>query len=190
MRWPRVANGVDIITYDLIRTKTPTGSSSVYPYYGGCGGGSTTACGAIATNIAQCSGLVCSYTDNGGAVASAYKIQPGTYAGNLIFWPGSIVAVNRTVSVDSEQEGAVGVGLAGNPAQAAYRCSFYGATSPGGYTDCNTSITSANNSVPNQTAALMTDGGAAGGGQTVSKGRRELFDQARGPPYSRITLLL
>jgi hypothetical protein len=36
---------------------------------------------------------------------------------------------------------------------------------------CVASGTMANNSVPNQTATLMTDGGAAGGGQTVSKGR-------------------
>jgi hypothetical protein len=36
---------------------------------------------------------------------------------------------------------------------------------------CLASGTTANNSVPNQTATLMTDGGAAGGGQTVSQGR-------------------
>jgi len=95
----------------------------------------------------------------------------GTYAGNLIFWPRSIVTVNKSVFADSEENGAVGVGLAGNPLEVADQCTIYGAASPGGYTSCFGSITSPNNSVPSQTATLMTDGAAAGGGQTVTKGR-------------------
>jgi hypothetical protein len=171
VRWPRVANGTDVIQYDVIRTVTPASVTSVYPYYGGCGGGSASGCGSVATSIAQCAGLVCTYSDNGATVTSSYTIAQGTYAGNLIFWPGSIVTVNKSVAVDQEETNIVGVGLSGNPAQIADECTFYGATSPGGYTDCLGSITSANNAVPNQTATLMTDGGAAGGGQTVSKGR-------------------
>jgi len=124
---------------------------------------------SVATSIAQCAGLVCTYSDNGATVTSSYTIAQGTYAGNLIFWPGSIVTVNKSVAVDQEETNIVGVGLSGNPAQIADECTFYGATSPGGYTDCLGSITSANNAVPNQTATLMTDGGAAGGGQTVSR---------------------
>ncbi len=178
VRWPRVANGTDVIQYDLIRTATPVGVNAVYPYYGGCGGGSATACGAIATNISQCSGLVCSYSDNGAAVTATYNVGQGTYAGNLVFWPGSIVTVNKPVAVDAEESNVVGVGLSGNPAQIADACTFYGVTSPGGYTNCLGSITSANNGMPNQTATLMTDGGAAGGGQTVSKGRLNFSEGA------------
>jgi len=104
-------------------------------------------------------------------VSQPYTIPPGTYAGNLIFWPGSIVSVNQSVAVDIEHPNVVGVGLNNSPLQVANRCTDYGQTSPGGYTACAASVTTANNSVPNQTATLMTDGGSAGGGQTVSKGR-------------------
>jgi hypothetical protein len=171
VRWPRVANGTDTITYDVIRTTTPVGVGAVYPSYGNCNGGTTTACGYVAHNLAQCAGLVCTYTDSGSAVPQSYTIAQGNYGGNLIFWPGSIVAVNKSVAVDIEHGNVVGVGLTGSPLQVAHRCTGYGQTSPGGYTACSASVTSANNAVPNQTATLMTDGGAAGGGQTVSKGR-------------------
>ncbi len=171
VRWPRVANGADVITYDLLRTTTPVGVNAVYPYFGGCGGGSTTACGSVATNIAQCAGLVCTYNDNGATVTANYTVLAGYYFGNLVFWPGSIVSVNKSVFVDSEENGAVGVGLSTNPLEIAEQCTIYGATSPGGYTTCFGSMTSPNNGVPSQTATLMTDGGAAGGGQTVTKGR-------------------
>ncbi|MGC2247404.1 MAG: hypothetical protein WA609_12440 [Terriglobales bacterium] len=171
VRWPRVANGTDVFTYDLIRISTPSGVGGTYPYAGGCAGGSTTACGSIATNLAQCSGLVCTYTDSGSAVTANYSILQGNYSGGLTFWPGSIVTVNRSVSVDVEESNVVGVGLNGNPVQVADQCGFWGATSPGGYTDCLGSMTSSNNAVPNQTATLMTDGASSGGGMSLSKGR-------------------
>jgi len=66
------------------------------------------------------------------------------------------------------------VGLNGNPLQIANQCSNYGAASPGGYTACLASVTSSNNSVPNQTATIMTDGTEAGGGMSLSKGRFDL----------------
>ena len=171
VRWPRVANGTDSISYDVIRTLTPAGVGGVYPYPSGCNGGATSACGTVATNLAQCSGLVCTYTDSGSAVTSTYTILQGNYTGNLIFWPGSIVTVNKSVAVDVEHGNVVGVGLSGNPAQIAGECSGYGAGSAGGYTACISSITSSNNDVPNQTAALVTDGVAAGGGMALTKGR-------------------
>ena len=171
VRWPRVANGTDQIVYDLIRTSTPSGIGGTYPYPGGCGGGSTTACGSIATNLAQCAGLVCTYTDSGAAVTANYSILQGNYTGNLTYWPGSIVSSNRSVLVDVEVNNVVGAGLAGNPLQVAVECGLWGAVSPGGFTDCLGSMTSPNNSVTNQTATLMTDGASAGGGMSLSKGR-------------------
>jgi hypothetical protein len=191
VRWPRVASGTDVFTYDVIRISTPSGVGGTYPYAGGCGGGSTTACGSIATNLAQCSGLVCTYTDNGSAVTATYSILQGNYAGSLVFWPGSIVTVNRSVLVDVEESNVVGVGLFGNPVQVADQCSFWGATSPGGYTDCLGSMTSSNNAVPNQTATLMTDGASAGGGMTLSKGRLNFSTSpsASLQPHHIITLI-
>ncbi len=175
VRWPRVANGTDVITYDVIRIITPVGVGGVYPYNGGCLGGSGGTCGAVVTALSQsaaCSGgLVCTYTDSGASSTAAYTIKQGNYGGNLIFWPGSIVTVNKSVTADVEAGNVVGVGLNGNPLQIANQCSGYGAASPGGYTACLASITTFNDSVPNQTATLLTEGGTAGGGMTQSKGR-------------------
>ena len=157
VRWPRVANGTDVISYDVIRTGTPVGVGAVFPYPSGCNGGSATACGAVATGLTQCSGLVCTYTDSGSAATSSYTILPGNYGGSFIFWPGSIVTVNKSVAVDMEHGNVVGVGLTGNPAQIASQCSAYGSASGGGYTACRSSITTPNNDAKNQAAMLMTD---------------------------------
>jgi len=191
VRWPRVANGTDVIKYDLLRIATPSGVGGIYPYNGGCSGGSASACGSIATSLVQCSGLVCTYTDNGANVTNSYSVPQGTYAGNLTFWPGSIVTENKSVLIDAEVGSAVGVGLAGNPAQVANQCSLWGSASPGGYTECFASMTSANNGVPNQTATLMTDGGATGGGMFLSKGRLNFSTSpsATLQPHHIITLI-
>lgn len=174
VRWPRVANGTDAITYDVVRITTPIGVGAVYPYNGGCGGGSGGTCGYVAQGLTQsaaCSGLVCTYTDNGSSATMSYTIKQGNYSGNLNFWPGSLVSVNKSINVDFEEGSTVGVGLTGNPLQIANRCSSYGAASPGSYTTCLASITSPNNSVPNQTATILTDGAAVSNGMTLSKGR-------------------
>jgi hypothetical protein len=176
VRWPRVANGTDAITYDVLRMATPIGVGSVFPYAGGCVGGTGGACGYVAqglTQAAACSGgLVCTYTDTGSSTTSSYTIKQGNYGGNLAFWPGSIVSVNKSVTVDVERGAVVGVGLAGTPLQLSHQCANYGQTSPGGYTACVASVTLAGNSVPNQTATLMTDGAAnTGGNQVLTKGR-------------------
>jgi hypothetical protein len=191
VRWPRVGNGADVIAYDLIRIATPVGVGFVYPYPGGCNGGSTAACGSVATNIAQCSSLVCAYTDSGTTATANYTILPGNYTGNFIFWPGSIVTVNKSVSVGVEEVNVVGVGLAGNPIQIASQCTLWGVASPGGYTDCIASVTSPNNSVPNQPATLMSDGASAGGGMSMSKGRLNFSTTASASlqPHHIITLI-
>src|ERR1700674_2109854 len=176
VRWPRVANGTDNITYDVIRMTTPAGVGAVYPYNGGCVGGTGGTCGYVAKGLLQsgaCSGgLVCTYADNGASPTSGYTIKQANYSGVLNFWPGSVVSVNKSVAVDVEQGAVVGVGLNGNPLQIAHQCSGYGAASPGGYTTCLSSLTTANNSVPNQTATILTDGDAnTGGTQILTKGR-------------------
>ena len=175
VRWPRVANGTDAITYDVIRITTPAGVGAVYPYNGGCLGGSGGTCGYVAKGLSQstaCAGnLVCTYTDSGSSSTSAYTIKQANYSGSLSFWPGSLVSVNKSITVDEERPGIVGVGLSGNPLQLSNQCSSYGAASPGGYTTCLASITPTNNSVPNQTATIVTDGAAVANGMTLSKGR-------------------
>jgi hypothetical protein len=172
VRWPRVANGADAITYDVIRMTTPAGVGAVYPYSGGCPGGPGGTCGYVAQGLSQsaaCSGgLVCTYTDNGSLSTSTYTIKQGTYGGTLVFWPGSIVSVRNSITVDQEQGPAVGVGLKGNPIQISNSCSGNGQASPGGYTTCLASIS---NEVA-QTATLLSDGPPfSEGAPTISKGR-------------------
>jgi len=195
IRWPRVANGSDVITYDVIRMTTPAGLGSVFPYNGGCPGGPGGTCGYVATGLSQAAacagGLVCSYTDSGSSSTSAYTINQANYGGNLNFWPGSLVSVNRSVKVDFEEGGVVGVGLNGNPLQMATQCSDYGVASPGGYTTCLASITAWNNSVANQTATILSDGAEASGGMTLSKGRLNFTTTvgAALTPHHMITLI-
>jgi|SRR5580658_865616 hypothetical protein len=183
VRWPRVANGADVITYDVIRMTTPVGLGAIYPYVGGCTGGSGGKCGYVAQGLSQataCSGgLVCMYTDAGSSSTSPYATSPtthpllGTYRGNLVFWPGSIVSVGSSVKVDVEEGPVVGVGMSGSPIQVANQCGGEsgggGAASPGGYTTCL--ATNTNQDVSNQPATILTDGPAIGGGMSLSKGR-------------------
>lgn len=93
VQWPHVAP-IGTVTYDLVRMTPGTlaGNSAVFPVQGACGGGSPTACGIVAPlNLPQCSGLVCSYTDNAGANTSSYSITSPTYFPMLTFWPGGLV---------------------------------------------------------------------------------------------------
>ncbi len=177
VRWPRVANGSDVITYDVIRTATPSiiGYAAPYPYRGGCPGGTGGTCGYVALGLTQasaCAGsLVCTYTDSGSSSTTSYTVKVGNYGGLLNFWPGSIVSVNKSVAVENEAGNVVGIGLNGNPLQTAKQCSSLGQASGGGYTTCLASITTANNSITNQTATLLTDGPEQGSPMSLSKGR-------------------
>jgi baseplate protein BppL len=187
VKWPRVANGADAITYDVIRTGAVGMVGSTYPYTGGCPGGSGTTCGYVAQGLSQaaaCSNtLICSYMDSGAAPTLPYSTNPtlhplvGTYTGTLNFWPGALVVVGAgdspSVIVDVEQYPVVGVGLHDNPAQVAQKCVQDGQTSSGGYTACSASNTIANNAIRNQTALLLSDGGLSSpaGSDYFPKGR-------------------
>jgi len=190
IKWPRIANETDAISYDIIRMGISSFVSvgAVFPSVGTCGGGSTTACGSIAVGLTQSEAcgneLVCTYTDKGSAVTSAYTIRQGNYGGNVIFWPGSIVSVGHTIHTNRDHRGAVGIGLNGNPLQVADQCSNFGQTSPGGYTICSTSSITGNNAITNQTGFIVTDGPSnTGWAPNISKGR-VLFETT---PYTGIT---
>ena len=207
VRWPRVASGTDVITYDVIRTGAVGAVGSIYPNTGTCTGGAGITCGYVAQGLSQsvaCSGgLVCSYTDNGGTSTLPYATTPtlhpllGTYTGPLNFWPGALVVVGAgdspAVIVDVEQYPVVGVGLHGNPAQVANKCAQDGQTSSGGYTVCLASNTVANNAVKSQTATLLSDGGVnnPAGSDYFSKGRLNFTNVSGLPinPHHIITLL-
>ncbi len=194
VRWPRIANGTDVITYDVIRTTAPVLGPGAYPapYNGGCSGGPGGTCGYVAQGISQaaaCSGgLVCTYTDSGSSSTSSYTINQGNYAGQLTFWPGALVSVNNTIRTDKESYPVVGLGLFGNPIQVANQCTNYGASSSGAFTTCLSSITTSNNSVPYQTATLLTDGSFMPG---VTKGRLNVVTSpfATLVPHHIVTLI-
>jgi hypothetical protein len=207
VKWPRIANGADSVTYDVIRTLRVGSVGSVYPYAGGCGGGTGTVCGYVAQGLSQltaCSGgLVCTYTDSGSASTLAYSVNPslhpliGTYTGTINFWPGAMVVTSYnthpSIKVDYEQTPIVGIGLSGNAAQVASECTDDGGTSAGGYTTCLGSITTMNNAVTAQSATLLSDGGFTSpvGSNSFPKGRLN-FTNVAGLniyPHHIITLL-
>jgi hypothetical protein len=176
VRWPRVAHGTDNITYDVIRMSTPVNIGDAVPSAGNCAGGAGGICGSVATGITQntaCGNtLICTYTDSGLPSTTAYTIKQGTYGtlgqssgGQLNYWPGSLVSVNKTVKVDAEVGPVVGVGLSNQPIQTTQFCG--GASSPGGWTSCT-----ASGPVSNQAATILTDGPNNGsGGWALTKGR-------------------
>ncbi len=92
VQWPHIAP-LGTLTYDLIRMTPGTlaTNNAVFPVQGACVGGSLTACGSVATNLAQCSGLICSYTDSASASTSSYTIATPGYFPVLAFWPGGLV---------------------------------------------------------------------------------------------------
>jgi len=96
--WPRVANGTDTITYDVIRTL----ESAAYPTSGNCPGGTASASGSVTTSQAQGSGFVQSFSDNTTSSTSAYASVPlGSYLGNIQFWPLACVSSNILVSSEA-----------------------------------------------------------------------------------------
>jgi hypothetical protein len=94
VQWPRVP-GTGTVTYDVLRY-APTGNWTIEPYTGGCGGGSATACGAVATAVAQCSTVMCSFTDNAGASTTSYNVHVPQYMPGILWWPGGIVDINSS----------------------------------------------------------------------------------------------
>ena len=177
VRWPRLASGSNTIVYDVIRNLAPSGTiyaaagGYVAPYTGACNGGTPISCGSVAIGIAQCSGLVCSFTDNTGNLTSSYNIRNGNFIPNPTFWPGTAVLSSTPLTSDNEQR-VIGIAFGGAPAEYAQLCNDNGMNVSGGYTVCTGSNTSANNSVPNQPPTILTDGvNTGGGGVPFAKGR-------------------
>ena len=90
--WPRVP-GTGTVTYDVVRYSGAIGSVAA-PYTGACGGGSTTACGSVATAVAQCSTSFCSYTDTASASTSSYTVAASGYIPGIFWLPGGLVSVS------------------------------------------------------------------------------------------------
>ncbi len=94
VQWPRVP-GSGTVTYDILRYGG-AGNAIIEPYTGGCGGGSKTACGSVATGVGQCSALTCSFTDNAATSTSGYNVRAPQYMPGIAWWPGGLVNINST----------------------------------------------------------------------------------------------
>jgi len=93
--FPRVAPTNTLRSYTIIRTTDPSNA----PTTASCLGGSTTACGSVATGVSQCAGLECSFTDNVGAATSAITVtDPTSYTPDAMFWPGPVIVGGTSAS--------------------------------------------------------------------------------------------
>ena len=86
----------DTVTYDILRMQPSNGlapNAPSFPVTGACIGGSTTACGSIVTGQAQCSGLVCTFTDTASANTANYSLPVAgpNWFPVLPFWPAEIL---------------------------------------------------------------------------------------------------
>jgi hypothetical protein len=160
-------------------------------------GGSGGTCGYVATGLSQSAAckntLICTYTDSGASLTMGYTIKQADYNGNLIFWPGALVTVNRPVMVDVENYPVVAVGMESNaniggPAQIASQCIGGVGTTGGGYSTCLASFT---NQGTNQTATLLGDLMPESNTNSLSKGRLNFTTSGRTNihPYHFITLI-
>jgi hypothetical protein len=135
--WPRLApnpnntqSSTDTIMYDVIRTSGVLHQAwppSAGPMPGNCPGGAITACGSVATGVAQCSGLVCTFTDSGSAATSAYAVSlVGTFIPTMTYWPGDLVlsgTVPSPVFIDKLPPTVTAPqGIAGGPVVYTLRC--------------------------------------------------------------------
>ena len=183
VQWPRV-QGTGTVTYDILRYPG-AGGYTVEPYTGACGGGSTTACGSVATAVAQCTALMCSFTDNAASATSNYAVHAPQYTPGISFWPGGIVSVitsdygNSWLTMptfvdDSAMVTAVSPIVTESglmmPQTFAQRC---GNLVGGEWISCLAGNSNGNNAMPN--ATLLQYGVANGGAQANLKGRLSFF---------------
>jgi hypothetical protein len=111
----------DTVTYDVLRLVPPgslTASTPSFPEKGACTGGSTAACGSVITGQAQCTGLVCGFTDSSTAASTAnYTLNSLSWTPVLPFWPagvlltgpGGIGYITPSASFDTEPPDVVSV---------------------------------------------------------------------------------
>jgi len=185
VQWPHVAP-LGTVTYDLVRMTpgTVAANTATFPVQGACTGGSTTACGSVATNLAQCSGLVCTFTDNAAASTANYAIATPTWFPTLYFWPGGLV-LNGTGTQNAGNLSSAFLDTdLGNVYQSAWiseagflqpsifvrQCSGVAEIAGGAWVQCGEG-SSHGNGVPEVGATLMDIGPNTGGQMANVKGR-------------------
>jgi hypothetical protein len=180
LQWPHIPpqSPQDTVVYDILRLQPSTAlatNATSFPVRGACTGGSVTACGSVATSVAQCLGLVCSYTDAGGANTTSYSVQALSWQPILPFWPGNVVFHGNAgypppAAFDSEPSDVISVNWNTFPALQARVC-----TDPEGVGDwfggAWIQCLEGKSNVPNVGAMLFQDGVYNNGTASGTKGR-------------------
>ncbi|MGA7220426.1 MAG: hypothetical protein WBX38_19075 [Candidatus Sulfotelmatobacter sp.] len=194
VQWPHVAP-VGTVTYDLVRMVPGSlaANSATFPTQGACLGGSASSCGSVAMNLAQCSGLVCSYTDSASASTSNYSIATPGYFPALTFWPGGLVlnglglqnaGALAAAFVDTDEGSANSspwISTAGflRPSIYARQCSGGGQVSYGGaWVQCIEGDSHGNGFA--EVGATLMNNGPNSGGQTANVKGRLNFEMSPG----------
>ena len=176
---PRINNGPDTITYDVILQSGLASATfpSPSPATSNCTGGSPTACGSAIVGQAQGTGLMQSFTVDTSANTTAIVIGNGAFQASPHFWPGGAVMTQNALDSDKSIY-AFGIAFNGGVVVMSPDCGS-GGVNWGGYTSCYNTTTTVANSLANTTAMLLWEGGSSGGGMTTNaRGRIQIINAA------------
>jgi hypothetical protein len=189
----------DTVTYDILRMQPATslaGNTASFPARGACTGGSTTACGSVITGQAQCSGLVCTFTDTASANTANYTIANISWEPILPFWPAGLLLtgdgtgtyITQPAIFDMEPADIVSVNWNAFPEAYVHYCS--GTSITGGiFGGAWESCTEGNPNSVQIAGTLINDGTAVGGVPNGLKGRLNFEAPVASGPHHIITLV-
>jgi hypothetical protein len=192
-------NPGDTVTYDILRMEPASGlagNTPSFPMKGACTGGSATACGSVITAQAQCSGLVCTFTDpSTSASTTSYTINPVSWTPILPFWPATVLLagaggqgyITPTVSFDVEPSDVVSVDWNNFPQVYVRNCGLVeiiGGLFGGAMEECE----DGNSNTANIVGTLLNDGLSGTGQPNGVKGRLN-FESLASMAHHIITLV-
>jgi hypothetical protein len=181
----------DTVTYDILRMQPQiiANNTPSFPVFGSCTGStsSQTACGSIVVGQAQCSGLVCTFTDNPSAYPSSYSINNNSWQPILPFWPAAILVTGAgpggfstaPVIASSEPPAVVSVNGTDFAQVFTHQCDFADNSgfSGGAWKQCLESGTNA----AGEAATVMTDSPPGNPAGQIMQGR---LNFTTGDPYN------
>jgi hypothetical protein len=176
------SSATSTITYDILRMQPSaslTANGPSFPVRGACTGGSATACGSVVVAQAQCSGLVCTFTDTASANTTSYTVNPPTWQPLLPFWPAVVVLAGNgsqtyttpPVILDTEASDIVSVNGNGFPQVFVRQCedtSAVGSLFGGTWEQC---LEGKGDNLANVGGMLLADGSYNRGTGSGMKGR-------------------
>ncbi|MGA8273776.1 MAG: hypothetical protein WB919_19595 [Candidatus Sulfotelmatobacter sp.] len=177
------ANAGDVITYDILRMQPSislAANTPSFPVKGACTGGSAGACGSIVTGQAQCTGLVCTFTDaSTSASTTSYSINNLSWEPILPFWPAAVVLagdgsqtyIGPTTSFDIEPSDVVAVDWNAFPEVYARYCPGSGGIGNPAFGGAMENCIDGNPNTIASVGTLLNDGLSVSGPPTGVKGR-------------------